>query len=304
MNVLFVVGPGRSGSTLLANVLGEMPDVVAAGEVRWLFRRGVLDGRLCGCRRTAEDCEVWRPVVDALGALAPAERVLAWQHEVAALRHRYRLLKGRTRGWEALRRYVAVMRAVYEELGRATGARWVVDASKRPQDLAVALEALGDDHVAVVHLVRDPRSVAESWTRPKPQPDRPDGGRMGRNPPVKSALRWMEINLGAEVLHGAHRDLRWSEIRYEDLTADPKATFGRIVDLMGEDPAELPFVGERTVALRTNHTVAGNPDRFTTGEVRIRPSSGPGDRAPAWHRALVSVLTAPVAPRYDYPVVP
>ena len=48
--VLYIAGTGRSGSTVLANILGEVDGVFAAGEVRYLWQRGLKEGRLCGWR--------------------------------------------------------------------------------------------------------------------------------------------------------------------------------------------------------------------------------------------------------------
>ena len=41
VRVLYVAGAGRSGSTVLANLLGEVPGFVSVGEVRFLWERGL-----------------------------------------------------------------------------------------------------------------------------------------------------------------------------------------------------------------------------------------------------------------------
>ena len=43
--VLYIAGTGRSGSTVLANILGEVEGVFTAGEVRYLWQRGLREGR-------------------------------------------------------------------------------------------------------------------------------------------------------------------------------------------------------------------------------------------------------------------
>ena len=50
-HVVYIVGWGRSGSTLLTAVLGELDGAFAAGELRMLWGRGVIGRRLCGCGR-------------------------------------------------------------------------------------------------------------------------------------------------------------------------------------------------------------------------------------------------------------
>ena len=57
--VLYIAGTGRSGSTLLASILGEVEGVFAAGEVRYLWQRGLAERRLCGCGVPVRDCPVW-----------------------------------------------------------------------------------------------------------------------------------------------------------------------------------------------------------------------------------------------------
>lgn len=300
MNVLFVVGPGRSGSTLLADVLGQMEGVFAAGEVRWLFQRGMLEGRPCECGRPPADCPVWGRVTRAIEATVPPQTILGWQQEVASLSRRVPLLRG-TEDTDALRRYVPIMREVYGALAETTGATWIVDTSKRPQDLAVTTRAVGRGNVAAVHLMRDPRAVAGSWARAKTQPGRPGGGTAGQRP-AKSAFRWTEINVGTEMLHRAHPDLRWLRVRYEDLVSEPRPILGQVADLMDVPRQRLPFTGERTVVLGRAHIVAGNPDRLREGETEILPAAETRSELPLAQRAVVSAMTAPVARRYGYPV--
>src|ERR1017187_271195 len=63
--VLYIAGTGRSGSTLLASVLGEVEGVFAAGEVRYLWQRGLVEGRLCGCGVPVRECPSWGAILEA-----------------------------------------------------------------------------------------------------------------------------------------------------------------------------------------------------------------------------------------------
>ena len=73
--VLYIAGTGRSGSTVLANILGEVDGVFTAGEVRYLWQRGLREGRLCGCGVPVRECPVWGDVLTRTGQLDDAGRV-------------------------------------------------------------------------------------------------------------------------------------------------------------------------------------------------------------------------------------
>ncbi|MBA3432215.1 MAG: hypothetical protein H0U16_12145, partial [Actinobacteria bacterium] len=49
LKVLFIMGWTRSGSTILDNLLGEVEGFFSTGELHYLWRRGLLEGRLCSC---------------------------------------------------------------------------------------------------------------------------------------------------------------------------------------------------------------------------------------------------------------
>src|SRR5580704_12095604 len=73
--VLYIAGTGRSGSTLLANILGEVDGVFAAGEVRYLWQRGLTERRLCGCGVPVRECPVWSRVLAEAGHLDEPARM-------------------------------------------------------------------------------------------------------------------------------------------------------------------------------------------------------------------------------------
>jgi len=79
--VLYIGGFGRSGSTLVERILGQLPGFCSAGEIVFLWQRGLIDGQLCGCGVPVPECEFWSRVgktafggwdqIDAHEMLAP-----------------------------------------------------------------------------------------------------------------------------------------------------------------------------------------------------------------------------------------
>src|SRR2546423_2884961 len=61
-DVAYIGGAGRSGSTILALALGQLPGFVAAGGVRNLSERGLQGNYLCGCGAHFPECTFWDQV--------------------------------------------------------------------------------------------------------------------------------------------------------------------------------------------------------------------------------------------------
>jgi hypothetical protein len=307
LKVLAIVGAGRSGSTVLASILGEAPGFASAGEIRWLWQRGVMERRPCACGLPPSDCPVWAPVVTrTLAAVDPdpdraVATIVAAQSEVAALPRRMRALRSAsstTTSWPALQVVRTAVDAAFHAFADATDARVVVDTSKRPHDAAV-VAALPDLDLYVLHVVRDPRAVAYSWRREKQFTVAGTTRTMGTRRPASSARRWTSNSLGAEVLRRQVPPERWLRLRYEDFCAAPVSTHRAIMDLLGEE-GPSPFEGPDTVRLSPGHIVAGNPSRFTVGSVRIRADEEWRTRMSARDQRLVGWSTYPLRLRYGY----
>ncbi|GIH99096.1 sulfotransferase [Planobispora takensis] len=319
VRVVFLGGLGRSGTTLLERLLGEVPGVVALGEVVHLWTRGVLADEACGCGAPFGACPFWRAVGErAFGGWSTerAGRMLTLRDRVDRTRHipaLARLLDREGAGFGAwppvttepgtgarqremiteLGEYVAAHRRLYAAAGEVAGCQVVVDSSKHAS-LAFCLAAAGAD-VHVVHVVRDPRAVAHSWQRRVARPE--DGAPMTHWSPARTSLHWLVQNLGLELL--ARRGIPVTRVRYEDLLADPSRTLRRLVAGLGVHP-RLDFLGEGEAELSTAHTASGNPMRFRVGRIELTRDDGWRAAAPPRHRRLVTALTWPLMIRYDY----
>jgi hypothetical protein len=297
--VLYVAGTGRSGSTLLARVLDRADGVFAAGELRYVWQRGLLEDRMCGCGDTFSRCPFWTEVMDRAfaGRDVDARGMVATQRTLTRLRHVPRMLT--VGGQEAPAAYLERLSRLYRAVAEVSGCELVVDSSKLPS-YGFVLGHVPDLDVRVVHLVRDPRGAAYSWSRMKPQPD--GDGDMQRMSVLKSSSLWLAWNASAPLLF---RDpTHYSLVRYEDLVADPRHIVDRILAFAGHTGGGAPFVGERTVALERSHTVAGNPNRLEAGRVELREDQAWTTAMGRPRRALVTALTTPLLGRFDYSTRP
>ncbi|WP_406478558.1 sulfotransferase [Streptomyces sp. NBC_01615] len=300
--VLYITGWMRSGSTLLGNVLNELPGVRHIGELHFLWKNGVLGAgtnSTCGCGQPLAGCPLWSEALAALPARsteATARRMLALQRKLMRTRHtRARLAEARgarpTAG--GVTELLDQSASVYRQMAARGGDRLVVDGSKCPAE-AAALLGRGDLDVRVLHIVRDPRATALSYRSAKEYIDPMS--------PARSSGYWTAFNLASELVGTAAGD-RYLRIRHEDLSARPRRTVAEVLRFAGLDD-EVPVDQAGRVPLGVNHTLTGNPDRLRRGVTQIRPD----DR---WRTALsgadLAAATLPALPllgRYGYPAAP
>lgn len=303
--VLYVAGFGRSGSTLLGNVLGQVDGFVSVGELRSIWEYGLVQNKVCGCGAPFEKCEMWQPIIDeAFGGMGGVDprKMIQLRESWARTKHIPLMLTPPSRQLikQRLAEYLDALERLYSAVLTATGSRVVVDTSKFPS-YGFVLGMVPSVDLHVVHLVRDPRAVAYSWLRKRLHPDPENPEYMPQRSPVGSSVRWMTRNLATEALWRRSPQRRLL-LRYEDFVAEPRKAIEQVMKLVGEEKAPRPHLGEDEVELGMNHNVWGNPSRFQTGKVEIRPDKEWAYRMKPGDKRLISSLTFPLLVRYGYPL--
>jgi hypothetical protein len=306
-------GSTRSGSTLVERLLGALPDVCNVGEVVHLWERGLLRGERCGCGVPLPQCSFWREVGEvAFGGWDSFDvpEFLTLKRSVDRNRFIPRLLadgdsarrlfaRGATR--RGATEYAAVYERLYRAVQQVSGCAVTVDASKHAS-LAFCLRTEPEIDLRVIHLVRDPRAVAYSWTRRVRRPEAADAVAasneyMATFSPARSAMRWSILNLGFHLL--AARGTPTRLMRYEDFIAAPVAGMRELAEFAGVEP-DLSFMTNTGADLGPTHTAGGNPMRFSAGRTEFRLDDAWRSRLRPDARALVTTLTLPLLARYGY----
>ena len=201
--MFFLIGRGRSGTTLLQGILDAHPSVSVAPEALFIMNlaRGYRGGRTRGFARDVfleERMRRWAVTREDV-----EQRLLALPGDASFARRCAEV-------------YEAQADATQKEPGRLLG-------DKNPH-YALFIDELLElfPHAKFVHLVRDYRDNVLSY----------------RNVPFDSsniaalAYRWKHYN--ARVIAAAQRSPeRFHRVRFEDLVDDPAATLSAVCDFLG-----------------------------------------------------------------------
>lgn len=262
--LIYIVGCGRSGSTLLDIVLGQADGVASCGEVSELLRRGWSGANYCSCGTRIGECAFWGQVRERwFGGVSAGEerKVLRRLRRV----ERYRSLLRAPASDLAF--YASQIRQLYDAIRAVSGATWLVDSSKNPVRLLRLTRALRCE-VRVIHLVRHPLGVvaslskgfAENPSQGVEREIRPIG-------PLRSAFSWLIANSTASLVCRKVKATS-SVVRFEDFVKHPARVLGTLEALR-----ELPAPSRSQVLgrLSIGHLAGGNRLRMAEA-VRLDPS--------------------------------
>ena len=282
--VCLLVGSERSGSTLLARLLGRQQGFIDVGELKNLAFAWHDPLWRCGCGQLWRQCSFWADVIartPQLAVLAEVdERGRSTLRQQTKLRRIFGLWRA-ARGTPAPASWASILESLYTEVAEVSGQRVMIDGSKAP-GYGLLASQVADIDLYVLHLVREVRAVVFSWSRDRPSVS---GAAREAMPPrswVATSLRWTAENVVAALLvRRALRPHRYLRLDYEELVEHPEATVATITRFLGEAPSRTEPIPESPQS--ASHSMSGNVGRFDTGPIRLR-------RDDEWRSELPAVV--------------
>lgn len=261
--IIYVLGGGHSGSTLLDMVLGSSEQAFSVGELMYFdYYKGykhenlyrLVDGRLCTCNEQMDDCPIWSNI-----NFETTDNVPKHESFGESLRILINLLNPFER-WTRFRVATGNNRAVYQQIFREasrekTKLRFVVDSSKDPRRLYELVNdpEIGLERLAVIHLIRDGRGYVYSYQKS----ERLKGGRELRGTWI-CLVEWIVVNLLARRLIKKYKIPAFT-MSYDRFAENTDEVLAELGTFLGFD------LGAETLIDRINattyHNIHGNPIR-------------------------------------------
>lgn len=267
--LVYIVSPSFSGSTLLTFLLGTHPDVGTVGELK-ATAMGDVEAYDCSCGERIRHCGFWRRITELLGRRgnsfdvgdfgthfrarldslvdrslrAPVQGPVFERARNVGLR----VLPG---GRRLLTRILERNRALIDAVLELQGASRFLDSSKDPVRLKY-LSQSGYWNIKTIHIVRDGRGTSNSYLR--------------HAATIEDATRqWRRELEECERQLSCLPAASWTRVHYEDLCRDVDGVLGKLFGFLGLDgsPATRDFRS-------TEHHILGNYMRLrSTREITL-----------------------------------
>lgn len=302
---LYIMGRAHCGSTILDIVLGGGAAIQGLGELVSGLERYAAGQETCSCGTPMHLCGFWTEVRRHFEAEGHD-----WA-ELAEASRRQTDIRAWPKTWlagpddPARRRLAAMTEALARAVARASGKPHLVDSNKETTRALFLLKYVAD--ARVIHLVRDPRAVQQSyhWRIRAGRGFYFMRRRLGAGSTsaplliLLGALSWVIGSLLGELVHrtAPGRVLR---LRYEDLRDSPASAVRAIGAAFGVPVADVATRLEQDGPFRVGHHVGGNhirherEIRFNAGAERARPP------LPRWAELITLALCWPLMWRYGY----
>lgn len=250
IEIIYIAGNGRSGSTLLDILLGNMSGHFSIGELSFFSSNGLIDDEYCSCGARVNSCTFWKPVADAWDLVRVLDIKEYNKVYLGNFHNRsiLRLIKNLVFPGSNFKQFLADTKELYRIIGEQCNGKILIESSKNPYRLLI-FKKLGFN-VKVVHLVRELEGVLDSNKKIlEKDPEKGVEKELGQSSAYYIIPLFVTINFLCKWFSSGYQRIL---IRYENLMENTEEELSKICSLNAAFKAQLaaggPFYAEHLVA--------------------------------------------------------
>ena len=233
--IIYIAGYGRSGSTILALILGQHKDIVSLGEIGVIFS-ALKHKRICTCGQRLNNCTYWKQLIKS---------------------NEYK--KNPNLFLNNLENPYLKVGIVIDYIFKNSNSEFLVDSTKtswRNLTRPLRLILSGYD-VSIIHLKRSQKSVIKSAKKGKNSDLESNLKVNNRFSTIKTIISY-QISNKLTLLYKIINPKKYHLMNYEDLLNDPFKSFLKLGIFLKLDLSELDAYLSGNLALKTSHEINGN----------------------------------------------
>lgn len=239
INTVYLLGAGRSGTTLLATILNNHANIFTIGEMHQ-FLDYVLDDKDCSCGENLSNCLFWSPILKELDLTLIKNKDNV---ELSNSLEKHYLIPFYLLGKKIHLIYKKIIDMVFNTVNTKVDKPWILDSSKYISRYLL-FRKNKNINLKGIYLVRDVRGVINSFGKNVQTPKKP----------LSAIIYYSLINISAQWV--CFFDKRVLKIKYEDLVNNPDKTLHKIEAHLFKGSSKNLTISNETFTIP--HIIAGN----------------------------------------------
>lgn len=239
VNTIYLLGAGRSGTTMLATILNNHPKIFTIGEMHQ-FLDYVLEDKDCSCGENLSKCPFWSSILKNLDVsiLKNKDNV-----DMSNSLEKHHLIPFYLLGKPIPPKYREIIDMVFKAIQSNIDKPWILDSSKY-NSRYLLLRKNKKLNLKGIYLVRDVRGVINSFGKNVQTPKKP----------LSAIIYYSLINFWSQWI--CFFDKRVVKIRYEDFVNEPEKTIQKIEKHLFDSTSKASNLTNET--FKIPHIIAGN----------------------------------------------
>lgn len=225
-NLIYLMGSGRSGSTILSVILGDNEHIETLGELHHLHHI-LSEGKECSCGKKVAVCPFWgEQLKKGTGEKYESANLYDPKEETKAEieKHKYILPLWLGIKFKKEEKLVSATGELLHKISSSTKTKYLLDSSKYIARYLL-MKRMKNTRVKSIFLVRDLRGVVLSFKK-KVQTSQS---------PLKTIIYYLYVNMMGELVYlfGNKQDI--IKVRYEDFMNAPDKVLVRLEKFLEVD---------------------------------------------------------------------
>ena len=274
----YIVGYGRSGSTIIEKYISEKLKYLGCGELEYLYERYIINNEPCSCSLNHGVCKVWEPIKKELNNIFLTDKSLTKE---------YFKQKRNNEGFRSFIREIKDNN-LYEEIeskiidNAFLYNNNIIDSSKSPGRLRAIFKMSIKAKIIPILIYRNPCAVAYSWKQEKNEiPGKKKTFKKFNI--INSAIYWSIYNIFSLYVIFISKKLRDVVIiSYEEFIENPNKLITNLSKNNNISHNYKEYL----------HQIAGNPSRFNK-TIKLKRDDRWIEGLTFSHKLVVYTLTTP-----------
>lgn len=289
-SLIYIVGGGHSGSTLLDMILGTSPEVFGTGEAYFYnsYNDKIKDPKLyevhkrvCSCGREFDECPFWNVVKEIADKKMSVDRKFSFLETIKTIWNilvPWKLIQFDIRNLDDQN----FMDSVHKALDDPKNC-YLLDSSKDPRRLLQLEQTFGEERIKLIFLVRDIRGYINSYTNPNKWRVLEAGLRPENF--IRTGFRWIAVNLSIKAYLTIH-NVDAIKIEYDQFAKYPDRILYKVQEKWG---LNIPDDYLDVMRKQTYHNIHGNLVKFSNIK-EIKWDKSWERELPVWKKIAIQIL--------------